>query len=178
MTSQGLDVNGMDPYIDHYAQSACYATPQSKENGAPNAPWMVTNPDANLDSEADCGDWFPVANIKHKTRLGYKYFNFDEGAQGSLKLSLQLIEETTATINVYTAVSRAQVSDPKPERTNIGTIELAGTDAQVHELSLPADVSVLIGRGAIYLEFISDVRNEEGKAVEACQTNKLRFDAE
>ena len=177
MTSQGIEKDGMDPYAWHYAQSACYATPQTKVNGVPNAPWMVSY-DGSFDPDAEHGDWFPVANIKNKAWLGYKYFNFADGAADGIALTLEMIEEQPATINVYAADAKAHASDAEPERTLIGTLELTGENADVHEVSIPVDAATLTGKKAIFLEFRSDAVDEEGSAVEVCQINRICFTVE
>ncbi len=176
MTSQGIDSEGMNPFAWHYAQSACYATPQTRTNGRPNAPWMVSNQDGNFDPAADHGEWFPVGGIKDKVWLGYKYFGFGDTAESGLALTLELIEEAPATLNVYMAEPREHAQDPEPEKTLIGTAELTGENGEVHEISVPVDASALTGRKAIYLEFRSDAADEEGNAVEVCQVNKLCFE--
>lgn len=178
MTSQGLSADGMDPYAWHYAQSACYATPQTRTNGILNAPWMVSNPEGNFDPDADHGDWFPVANIKNKVWLGYKYFNFADGAADGLSLSLELIQERPATVNVYAADAKAHASDAEPERTLIGTAELTGDNPDVHQIAIALDAAALTGKKAIFLEFLSDAVDEDGNTVEVCQINRLCFTAQ
>ncbi len=177
MTSQGIFTDGMDPYVWHYAQSACYVTPQTRTNGRPNAAWMVSNPDGNFDPEADHGEWFPVAGIKDKAWLGYKYFNFGEGAAEGTSLVVELLEEQTGTMNVYCSAPRTGMQDDEPEKILIGTVELTGDNGEAHEIAVPVDASALSGKMAVYLEFRSEAY-EEQTALEICQVNRLKFTAE
>ncbi len=174
MTSQGIFSQGMNPGNWHYAQSACYVTPQTRTQGKPNAPWVISNPEGNFDPEADHGDWFPMAGIKDKSWLGYKYFDFGEGMPEGTALYLELIEEEPATVNVYYAEPRTSVADPEPDKTLIGTTTIAGDNGERHEITIPLDVTALTGRKAIYLEFRSEAY-EEQIPLEICQINRLRF---
>ena len=134
----------------------------------------VSNPDGNFDPEADHGSWFPVAGVKDKVWLGYKYFNFGDAVVDGATLNLELIEEAPATVNVYCAEPRAHAADTEPEKTLIGTATLTGDNAELHEVAIPVDAAALAGRKAIYLEFRSEAY-EDDTAMEICQINRLRF---
>ena len=175
MTSQGIDSDGMDPFIPHYAQSACYTTPHTMTNWVSNAAQMVSNPDGNFDPDADHGDWFPVVNLKNKGWLGYKYFNFGEAAAENIKLNLELTESAPAMVNIYSAEPKVHAQDAEPERSLIGTLELSGDIVDVHTVEASVDAAALIGRKAIFLEFLSDAVDGDGYPVEVCQINRILF---
>ena len=49
--------------------------------------------DGNYDANGEHGDWYPIEQIRNRTWLGYKYFNFGQGVGGGeLTLTLSLKE--------------------------------------------------------------------------------------
>ena len=117
-------------------------------------------------------DWYPVLNLRSRSWLGYKYFNFGAGPKEGqrLKLVLTLKENLPGRVNVYASAAKAKYHEPEQPKVLIGTIELKGLDNTVHTVEGTLDSTVLKGRKGIYLEFLAASDNEE-----ICQLNKLQF---
>jgi hypothetical protein len=165
-TSEGFGKNGLDPFKEHFAGIACYILPRSGNT----APTFFSQPSGayNFDPDADRDDWYPIERIRNQSWVGYKYFNFGDGiGEGTLKLVLTLKESFAGTINIYASNPKEKFEQPK---TLIGTIELAGTNADAH--TVEGVVKNLTGRKGIYLEFLSATATA---TQEICQLNKLQF---
>ena len=160
VTSQGFEINGLDPYESQYAASACWGL---------GSYTFDINANLNFDPDAEREDWYPVTNLKNQSWLGYKYFNFGEGISEneSMNLILSLKEYASGTVKVYAADAKEKYSDPEKPRTLIGSMALSGTNAEEHEITIP--VKALSGTKAIYLEFLSENTST------ICALNKLRF---
>jgi hypothetical protein len=173
MTSQGFEIDGLDPFKAQYAGDACYTLPES-------GPQFVTQNNRtgddprNFDPNATRDDWYPVQNIQDRTWLGYKYFNFGSGvgAGEKLKLSLTLTESLAGRVKIYSNDPKVNFGDTAKEKTLIGTINLDGVNSDIHTVEGYVDETNLIGKKGIYLEFRS---YDSG---EICQINKLQFKVE
>ncbi len=154
MTSQGFELEGLDPYTQQYAGIACYTIPA-------NGPQFFSQVDAeaNYDPDAERDDWYPAQRIKHQNWLGYKYFNFGEGigARNGLKLRLDLkalVDGTT--INIYAANAKEKFSDPEQEKTLIGSVLVEKASEEVQSLeAVIENTDILTGKQGIYLEFLN-----------------------
>jgi hypothetical protein len=168
-TSEGFGKNGLDPFKEHFAGIACYIFPPRGNT----APTFFSQPAGafNFDPNAVRDDWYPIERIRNQSWVGYKYFNFENGAgEGTLKLVLTLKESFPGTINIYANNPKGKYSDPEQTKTRIGTIELAGTNNNVH--TVEGVLENLTGKKGIYLEFLSATATEDQ---EICQLNKLQF---
>ncbi|MCL2009660.1 MAG: hypothetical protein FWG71_03830 [Synergistaceae bacterium] len=166
MTSQGFEIDGLDPFQEQYAGYACYTLPPSGDT----APRFFSQDDdsLNFDPKAARDDWYPVLNIRNRSWLGYKYFNFGNGAGvKEMKLFLTLTNNAPGVVNIYAGNPKTKFSDPEQPKTLIGTMELKGGSSEVH--TVEADVTVVTGMKGIYLEFLSESDEE------ICQVNKLQF---
>ncbi|MDR0570862.1 MAG: family 43 glycosylhydrolase [Clostridiales Family XIII bacterium] len=170
LTSQGFEIDGLDPFKEQYAGYACYILPAS---GAASPQFFSQNNDAslNFDPNAPRNDWYPVMNIRNRSWLGYKYFNFGAGVAGAgqIKLVLTLLEKAAGTVNIYVGDPKTKFSDPEQPKTLIGTMELNGAGSAAHTVAAIVDKEKLVGKKGIYLEFLSE------RSGEICQINKLQF---
>ncbi len=118
----------------------------------------------------DAKAWNPIINIKNNTVIGYKYFNFGDGASsqnGAFYLELTLTEGAAGTVNVYANDPIEKYGDAEKPRTKIGSAELTGTDEKAHAVRV--DLTELSGKKGIYLEFLSESEDE------ICRLNALKF---
>jgi hypothetical protein len=176
LTSQGFDLNGLDPYVKQNAAIACYShanLPPDTDRTDTNSPWFDTH-SYNVFDWSPVGyeqekQWNPVVNIKNQSWVGWKYFDFGSGAgSGQLKLVLTLKERLAGTVNVYASDPKTAYGDPEKTKTKIGTLALNGGNLDTHTVEIPVDN--LTGKKGIYLEFLSEVNN-----FEICQLNNLQF---
>ena len=169
MTSQGFETGGLNPYKEQNAGIACYIYPAS----GTTAPNFYSQPGTyNFSPAATRDDWFPIQNIRNQSWVGYKYFNFGEGAgdkELKLVLTLNTVSNRSGTINVYANDPKQKYADPERPKTLIGTINMAANNTR-HTLECVVDKSALTGKKGIYLEFRSTTA-----AVELCQLGKIRF---
>ena len=170
-TSEGFSVDGLDPYKRLYGGSMCYAIPNAGGSWRnPAGPVVITNPDRDFDPKAERDNWYGVGNIKNRTWIGYKYYNFGAGVDGRLKLQLTLKEMGAATVNVYASDARKSVDEPEKEKVLVGKISLTGENAEPHAVCGDiTETGVLAGKKAIYLEFLA-----EGDEP-VCEINELVF---
>ena len=175
MTSQGAELNGLNPYESHDAGIACYIVSESSDNETPENTtriWSHTgdindwDPATDLDAKA----WNPIINIKNNTVIGYKYFNFGTGASpknGEFYLELTLTEGAAGTVNVYANDPIEKYGDAEKPRTKIGAADLNGKNGEAHTVRI--DLEALSGKKGIYLEFVSESEDE------ICRLNALQF---
>jgi hypothetical protein len=168
MTSQGFEINGLDPFKEQYAGSASYIYPVGNAG-----PQFYSQPGVYyFDTIAERDDWYPVQRIRHRSWLGYKYFNFGTGVDsGKLKIALTLTASRAGTINIYANDPKQKFGDPEQPKTLVGTVALS-TDSLRRVVTGVVDKSVLIGKKGIYLEFLDDANNTTQNI---CEINKLRF---
>ncbi|MDR1157401.1 MAG: family 43 glycosylhydrolase [Oscillospiraceae bacterium] len=168
MTSQGFETDGLNPFQEQYAGYACYLYPASGST----APNFYSQPSVyNFDPDAERADWYPVQNIRHRSWVGYKYFDFGDGIDaGKLTLVLSVKESRAGTVNVYASDPKQKFSDPEQPKTLIGTIALTGSNGEEH--TVEGVVQNLTGKKGIYLEFLNATGNT---TQEICQLNKLQF---
>lgn len=172
LTSQGFELDGLNPFKEQQAGYACYVYP-ARGTTAPN---FYSQPSTyNFNPDAVRADWYPVQNIRHRSWVGYKYFDFGDGStkySGKLKISLTLT--TTAsragTINIYASDPKQKFTDPEQPKTLIGTIQMT-TDNNKH--TVEGYVENLTGKKGIYLEFLYPATTN----AEICQLGKIQFKA-
>ena len=172
-TSEGFHTEGLDPYKRLYAASACYALPVSDGDWMNvTGPVITSNDENDFDVESVRDNWYGVGNLKNRTWLGYKYYNFENGipAEDTLKLRLTLKEFAPGSVHIYAADARKSPADPEQPKTRIGTIPLSGENSGIH--TVEGEITgrgVLAGKKAVYLEFLTE---EEGSMAEI---NELVF---
>ena len=111
-----------------------------------------------------------MIDLKNRSWLGYKYFDFSDGVKEGMQLYLNLSLKDCASgkINVYASEPKDSYSSPEQPKTLIGTALLDGTGA-FREIVAP--VTPLSGRKAVYLEFLSDSKEN------VCELDKFWFTA-
>ncbi|MDR1790132.1 MAG: FIVAR domain-containing protein, partial [Propionibacteriaceae bacterium] len=171
MTSQGFDLDGLDPFEAQNAGYASYILPTTGQ--MPQFFTQFVDATQNFDPAAERDGWYPVKNLRNHSWLGYKYFNFGTGIDPAkqVKLVLSLVETAgiTGTINIYTSNAKTKQADPEQPKTKIGEIALTGEDTAVHTVEGYVQTSLLTGKQGIYLEFIS------ADSGELAQVNTLQF---
>ena len=181
MTSQGVRADGLDPYQTYYAAIACYEIGGRYVRGHwgewtiyGKYPVINCTTDGNYSANGAHGDWYPVEDIRSRTWLGYKYFNFGEGPVAGQKprLVLSLKECAPATVRVYISEAKANYSDAEKLKTLIGSHDLPGVDVSEHEVEIPLTPELLRGKKGVYLEFVSDAADGETELV---KLNKIGF---
>jgi uncharacterized protein YjdB len=184
VTSQGFEINGLDPYKTQYASIACYLLPANRMSFQSNLvplgggglpfPWDRTYQLGYFDPTREHGDWYPILGISDKSWVGYKYFNFSSGVAASdkLKLSLTLTERLAGTVNIYANEPKTNQNDLEKPKTLIGSIVLDGANFDIHTVEGYVDATALSGKKGIYLEFLSSASGE------ICKLNKLKFELE
>ena len=143
LTSEGLEVNGLDPYKNYSAGITCYMT---------GGPYIKATYDENYDGA-------PVCNNKNNAKVGFKYFNFNKeywqdtefeldymakGNDGVIKLMLDSPWESKGGVQI--GEIQVKSSDSKNEITT-AHIEIPELD----------DVS---GKHALYFVFSANHGNE------------------
>lgn len=161
VTSLGFRTQGLCPYEKQYAVSACFGL---------GSYFFDVNPALDFDPDSVREDRYFVTNLKNRSWLGYKYFDFSDGVKEGVQmyLNLSLKDCAAGRINIYAAEPKDSYSSPEQPRTLIGTALLDGVDA-FREIAAP--VTSLSGRKAIYLEFLSDSQET------VCELDKFWFTA-
>lgn len=153
VTSQGFEINGLNPFKKQTAGSACFMT------GGPNikAHYDTSNPGSD------------VVNIKNGSIVGYKYFNFDlgKGTRDKDILAVNLVpkgKDGTVTI----MLDRPWESDGG---TEIGSIDISVSDDPEGVLKTAEidSLSSIEGKHALYFVFKSS-----GSSV-LCELNSFQF---
>lgn len=153
VTSQGFEINGLNPFKKQTAGSACFMT------GGPNikAHYDTSNPGSD------------VVNIKNGSIVGYKYFNFDlgKGTRDKDIMAVNLIpkgKDGTLTI----MLDRPWESDGGVE---IGSIDISASDDPEGVLKTAEidSLSTIEGKHALYFVFKSS-----GSSV-LCELNSFQF---
>jgi len=168
LTSQGFELNGLDPFKEQLAGSASYIYPP-----VTNGPQFYSQPGTyNFNPNAVRDGWLPVQRIRHRSWLGYKYFNFGTGVNsGMVKLVLTLIASRAGTINIYANDPKLNFADTQKPKTLIGTIAMPANSAR-HTVEGFVDKSLLKGKKGIYLEILDNASNTTSNV---CEINNLQF---
>lgn len=144
VTSQGFEINGLNPFKKQTAGSACFMT------GGPQiqAHYDKSNSGSN------------VINIKDGSIVGFKYLNFDAG-RGTRQQDLMAVEllpkGTSGTVDIM--LDRPWESDGG---TRIGSFGISSTDDAegVVKTAQIDTLSSLQGKHALYFVFHSDGSDE------------------
>lgn len=153
VTSQGFEINGLNPFKKQTAGSACFMT------GGPNikAHYDTSNPGSD------------VVNIKNGSIVGYKYFNFDlgKGTRDKDILAVNLVPKgKDGTVKIM--LDRPWESDGG---TEIGSIDVSASDDPEGVLKTAEidSLSSIEGKHALYFVFKSS-----GSSV-LCELNSFQF---
>ncbi len=137
VTSQGFEINGLNPYKKQTAGSACFLT------GGPQieAHYDTSNPGSN------------VIDIKKGSIVGYKYLNFDagKGTRDKNMIAVDLVpEDVDGTIDIM--LDRPWESDGG---TRIGTIEISEEDGEnaIIKTAEIRNLDTIKGKHALYFVF-------------------------
>lgn len=138
VTSQGLEINGLNPYESHSAGIMCYRTGSS---------YVKATYDENVNSS-------PVVNNKKGNIVGYKYFNFKREDWQSTSLSLDILAKgIDGTIKVM-------MDSPWKSHggKEVGTINVSPTDSksEVKTMTIETpEIDNVTGKHAVYFVFNS-----------------------
>lgn len=153
VTSQGFEINGLNPFKKQTAGSACFMT----EGPYIKAHYDTSNPGSD------------VVNIKNGSIVGYKYFNFDlgKGTRDKDIMAVNLIpkgKDGTLTI----MLDRPWESDGG---TEIGSINISASDDPEGVLKTAEidSLSSIEGKHALYFVFKSN-----GSSA-LCELNSFQF---
>ena len=137
VTSQGFEIDGLNPYKMQTAGSACFLT------GGPQieAHYDESNPGSN------------VINIRNGSIVGFKYLNFDagKGSRDKNKMAVQFLPKgKNGTIDIM--IDRPWEQDGG---TKIGTIEISADDDKdgVVKTAEIDNLSEMKGKHALYFVF-------------------------
>lgn len=160
MTSNGFEINGLNPYKHYSAGVACYYS-----NG------MYIKPDQSK-GESGLDDWNPLVNIKDGCAAGYKYFNFDNKAGDGkyTELSLEVVPQgIDGRIDIYL---------DRPSKAEggkiLGTVPIsADMPKTATTLTIPLpQIDSLSGKHAIFFKFESPQTTAN-----ICEVNYFEFKA-
>lgn len=170
MTSQGFAINGLNPFHQYDAGIACYFWPNNSNSDGVYIDTHTYDPwDYSADGYEDEKQWNPVVNLRNRSWVGWKYFNFGSDKTRKLKLVLTIKDNTIpATVNVYQSDPKKSFYDTEKPKTKIGAYELTGDNPNLQTITIP--VQNMTGKKGIYLEFLSDTVDKE-----ICKLNNLEF---
>lgn len=137
VTSQGLEINGLNPYKKLSAGAMCYRIGSS---------YVKATYDEAVNSS-------PVVNNKRGNIIGYKYFNFDlPGWQHLTGFELDILAK-----GVDGSI-KLMIDSPWENRNGkeIGTIDISASDSTTEKVTKRVDLSAfdnLEGRHALFMVF-------------------------
>ncbi len=168
-TSEGFELNGLDPFERHSAGIACYYTgPRPAQNVYPKKIYSGSYVEASrvemdwydksgLRSVSEDHNTNPVVNNTDGSVVGYKYFNFDKvGSKAVLAMNLTPAG-VEGVIDVY-------VDSPWESKggRKVGSFKVSGKAPQ-EKTELRAalkDLGGLDGKHALFFRFSSDVKDK------------------
>ncbi len=170
-TSEGFELNGLDPFKRHSAGIACYYTgPRPAKSGWPTKdfygsyiePYRVeidmNDAEAVRAAQNDINvNTNPAVNNTDGSVIGYKYFNFSN-IRKARELSVNLTPNgISGTIDIY-------IDSPYVARggKKIGSIKVDGNAPQAKS-EIRAELNGLkglSGKHAVFFKFYSDVKNK------------------
>lgn len=148
VTSEGFELNGLNPCEHHSAGINCYML---------GGPYVKATYDMSLDDS-------PVVNIKNNSIVGFKYFNFSGVESKEL--------EVFVTPKGVDGVIEVMIDSPweKQGGSKIGSLNVSkDTDPRVTKLVAPVVLDKVEGKHAIFFVFKSDSTEE------ICDFNGLKF---
>lgn len=181
MTSQGVQTEGLDPYQTYFAAIACYEIggryAKGKRGGRTiyaHYPVFNCTTDGNYDAHGEHKGWYPIEDIRDRTWIGYKYFNFGEGIpEGKeLKLILSLKQYQPCRLNVYAGDAKTCFNDAEKPKRLIGNCVFDEINNAEHEVEMTLEAGSLRGKKGIYLEFLSEGAEADSELV---KLNKIAF---
>lgn len=173
-TSEGFELNGLDPYKAYPAGIACYFTgrgighqeyPNMIYTGSYFKATYAENPNFK-EPYKNNDDYTPVINNNDGSVVGYKYYNFDNFDAAKAKLALRLTSTGIAG-NI-----KIMLDSPWESQGGkvIGNIKLGKKISKPTNVSAKLNMPKLTGKHAIYLVFSSKTAEKE-----LCELYTIQF---
>lgn len=156
VTSEGMEMNGLDPFKLYSAGISCYTTGGS---------YIQATWDKN-----DIGG--AVSNNKNGAIVGYKYFNFTNFCEGK-KDCLNLRINYTGTGN--DGIIKVRLDSPYTDGKDLGTISVEKSDSQIAPVTKMLSIDpekIKTGKHALYFLF------ETSSESSLCSLNSFQFSTE
>ena len=156
VTSEGMELNGLDPFKLYSAGISCYTTGGS---------YIQATWDKN-----DIGG--AVSNNKNGAIVGYKYFNFTNFCEGK-KDCLNLRINYTGTGN--DGIIKVRLDSPYTDGKDLGTISVEKSDSQIAPVTKILSIDpekIEPGKHALYFLF------ETSSESSLCSLNSFQFSTE
>lgn len=156
VTSEGMEMNGLDPFKLYSAGISCYTTGGS---------YIQATWDKN-----DIGG--AVSNNKNGAIVGYKYFNFTNFCEGK-KDCLNLRINYTGTGN--DGIIKVRLDSPYTDGKDLGTISVEKSDSQIAPVTKMLSIDpekIEPGKHALYFLF------ETSSESSLCNLNSFQFSTE
>lgn len=156
VTSEGMEMNGLDPFKLYSAGISCYTTGGS---------YIQATWDKN-----DIGG--AVSNNKNGAIVGYKYFNFTNFCEGK-KDCLNLRINYTGTGN--DGIIKVRLDSPYTDGKDLGTISVEKSDSQIAPVTKILSIDpekIEPGKHALYFLF------ETSSESSLCSLNSFQFSTE
>lgn len=156
VTSEGMEMNGLDPFKLYSAGISCYTTGGS---------YIQATWDKN-----DIGG--AVSNNKNGAIVGYKYFNFTNFCEGK-KDCLNLRINYTGTGN--DGIIKVRLDSPYTDGKDLGTISVEKSDSQIAPVTKMLSIDpekIETGKHALYFLF------ETSSESSLCNLNSFQFSTE
>lgn len=156
VTSEGMEMNGLDPFKLYSAGISCYTTGGS---------YIQATWDKN-----DIGG--AVSNNKNGAIVGYKYFNFTNFCEGK-KDCLNLRINYTGTGN--DGIIKVRLDSPYTDGKDLGTISVEKSDSQIAPVTKMLSIDpekIEPGKHALYFLF------ETSSESSLCSLNSFQFSTE
>ena len=180
-TSEGFDVEGLDPFKEYAAGIACYFMgPEPAHQEYPNMVYTGSHIGICRLSAADTpapktGDYYnpainkcPMVNNTSGSVFGYKYYNFSK-TYGKDNLSLELNYEpegTAGTVDIY--IDRPSEAEGG---VKIGSFATPAEASGATDIVVPvANLKHYNGKHALFFVFNSNIKNKS-----LCKVNTLKF---
>ena len=156
VTSEGMEMNGLDPFKLYSAGISCYTTGGS---------YIQATWDKN-----DIGG--AVSNNKNGAIVGYKYFNFTNFCEGK-KDCLNLRINYAGTGN--DGIIKVRLDSPYTDGKDLGTISVEKSDSQIAPVTKMLSIDpekIETGKHALYFLF------ETSSESSLCNLNSFQFSTE
>lgn len=175
-TSEGFDIDGLDPLRTYAAGIACYYThPEAQRQVYPSIIYPGSHTRAVRSAYTGAGDPYdpainqcPMVNNTDGSVIGYKYFNFNKTrGMKTLKMNLTYLPQgVDGTIDVWLDAPEGLGG------TKVASLNLKASDAAAETtVSLPAKaLARLKGKHAIFIAFHAA---EKGRSL--CELRTLGF---
>lgn len=165
-TSEGFQIQGLDPYTRYSAGIACYfSQPDGTHQEYPNVVYSGPHTQVIRNQYPGSGDPYaleynkcPMVNCTDGSAIGYKYFNYSKTyRQSGLKLSLNCeYDQTEGTIEVY-------IDRPSEAEGGVKLGETAIKAGQNGNVIIPVEnLKYYNGKHALFFTFKG---SEHGKSI-------------